>query len=75
MCRDRLRGCEDWRGESEMGWAFVVVDGEEVGGEGEDCDFVNACFDAALNWTWCLWDDASAEIAQVSYLVSCSSSV
>ena len=52
MCRGRLRECEDWRGESEMVWAFVVVDDEEVGGEGENCDFANACSDAASNWTW-----------------------
>jgi hypothetical protein len=53
-----------------MVWAFVVVDDEEVGGEGENCEFANACSDVASNWTWRLRVDVSAEIAQVSCLVS-----
>ena len=75
MCRDRLQECEDWRGESEMVWVSVVGGDEGWGGGHEDCDFANACSDVASSLLLDLWDDASAEIAQVSYLVSCWSSV
>jgi hypothetical protein len=68
MCRLRLRACGGWREECVMVWAFVVVVvvGEKVGVEDEDCDVANAYSDVASNLAWGLWGDASAEIAQVS---------
>ena len=50
-----------------MVWAFVVVVvGEKVGVEDEDCGVANAYSDVASNSAWDSWGDASAETAQVS---------